>query len=742
MSLANNLLEITQKENFMRKISARILALILCLATVFSALTVLSSCKKEDAEEKMTVIVENGASEYTIIRPDKMDKNLLDKVLTLSNTVREKCQFNIAVASDWVRNESDIDPNAKEILVGNTNRAQTKEVKDTLEPNSWAVVNKGNKIVICANNDALLPLAIDWFIENCIYAEDKIVKVAEKLVKTEGFGNDLPISLGGVSEYQVVYPKGNENLAYYASLIQREAQIANAVSDDKAAKDFEIVIGNTSRASAPTFSSDNAYSITMQGAKIFINAANEDVLYYAVNYYIEHGLTVKDSIVSAPADYEKSGKLDNYYKDKWDVNLPYFEEGSIAPVCNVGTGMADDREKSTPIETYIHVISKIDRNAYVNYGKKLESFGFVNSYSSKIENVELRLYRLGAAYAYVTYEPRLNYIRVIWDKSSNCEVSDIEYVSEQTGTTTFYQYSINYGYAAMNYTGINGWGLFNVVKLQDNSLIMMDGGSEGSWDDASLQGLCDFLYDITGTDENDPLRIRMWYFTHSDSDHTGLSHKLLPYMSRKGYEKPIIDAVAFNFPSNDNVTNSKDGSSYSMIDYFNKNYPGVNYLKLHTGMVFNLGELKIEVLGTVDNCVNYLRGVVPTDYNTNCTSTVIRLWADNKSILVTGDLGRGNQDHLVLYSENFWKSDVLQISHHGINRLDEIYERCAAQYALIPNSVEEMRLNRSNQYAYYLTLVPKSKLHCAGDYTTAVSISGGKLTVTKIPRFDNPTGKI
>ena len=144
----------------MRKISTKILAMLLCMATLISFAVIFSSCSKNG---KTIVVVENGASSYKIIRPDMSNRNIVDLASSLHAAISEKCGCDIAMGTDWVKKESDIDPDAKEILVGTTNRPETKEVLESLEPNNWAVVNKGNKIVICANNDALLDLATSFF---------------------------------------------------------------------------------------------------------------------------------------------------------------------------------------------------------------------------------------------------------------------------------------------------------------------------------------------------------------------------------------------------------------------------------------------------------------------------------------------------------------------------------------------------------------------------------------------------
>lgn len=548
-----------------------------------------------------------------------------------------------------------------------------------------------------------------------------------------------------INNCQIVYPRDNELLEYYASLIKRKAKDFSVVCDDNKEVDHEIVIGNTNRSQAVSFENENGYSITTKGTKIFINAFSDEVLYFAVNYYIEYGMTVEDDKVSLASGFNKSGTLDNYRRDGWKLGLPFIEDGVIAPAYNTGTGMADDRERDTVIDSHMHLVSEVGRDAFESYAKKLELFGFMRVYSSRLDQNELLCYRLGMAYAYINCIPSKSYITVVWDKSSNCEVVDIDRHAEQTGKTVFYQYSIDYEIARLKVNDVHDWGIFYIVKLQDNSLILIDGGGalkQGENEDRCLQGLCDFLYTITGQDQNEPLHLRMWHFTHSDSDHTGKSYAFLRYLERKGYKAPVIDSLAFNFPSaRGNARIRKDPQSFEMINYMSEKYPSINYIKLHTGMVFNIGEVKIEMLGTVENCVN-LDGRIPDIYSTNCTCSLFRFTIGNKTILMCGDVGRGHAQYLALYSDGFMKSDVLQVSHHGINVLPALYDQCNAEYALVPNSVELMVASWNDAYVYYSTLVEPDKLHYAGDYTTALEIEGSKMTLERIPRYDNPMGKL
>ncbi len=725
----------------------KVLSLLLCLAMLLTALSVFSACtpkKGEEVDENMTVVIKDGITSYKLIRAERANSSVTKIAMDLRATIIEKCGCEIDLNSDWVKDVEEIDPNAYEILIGNTNRPESAEVMATLEPNSWAIVNKGNKIVICANNDSLLSVAVNWFVDNCINEEEKTLKVENNLSKNDGFGDSVLVSVNGITSFQIVYPKGNQTLEYYASLAQRNTMVNGGklpvVTDDKAQSEYEIVIGDTSRAAAPTFTGNYEYSIKTEGTKIYINASDEETLYYALNYYLEYGIKVSEGVVSAEKDFNKTAALSNFFLSKWKLNIPYIESGTIAKAYNLGPGLVDDRNGDTITDSHMHLVYNVEYSDFEKYATKLESFGYKKAYTSKTENNDLWGFRLGESYAYVHYSPNEKYIRVIWDKSSNCEVADFEYVAEQTGTTTFYQYSIDLAGCELVFGEASGWGMLYIIKLQDNSLILVDGGNNPSWNDRSMKGLTDFLYDITDTDKKTPLEIKLWYFTHPDDDHNGLTQPWINYLKQHGYKAPNIGTVAFNYPSERaNEGYHKYGTAFQMINYINANYPDVNYLKLHTGMVFNIGEVSVEVLGTVENMVGR-DGNIPAGFDTNDTCSIVRFGIAGTTFFMCGDTGNHREApdyHMALYSRNYLKSDVNQIAHHGLNVLGNLNKFVGAKYALVSYSYEGLK---DSNHSYFLTLVDVKNLYYAGNFHTAFEFNNGQMTVKKITRYDHPTG--
>ena len=300
-------------------------------------------------------------------------------------------------------------------------------------------------------------MALNWFITKYVAEANAVLAIPENLNKVEGYAEEIPLIINGNTSYKIVYPKDNANLEYFASLVARHTEISgdtlDVVSDNKTETTYEILIGATAHTGSLAVSGDKEYKIAVDGTKIAIGASDEDTLYYAVNYFLEYGLNVQETMVSIKSDFSASGKLDGYTGENWELPIPAANFGMLAPAYNLGTGLASDLEADTVIDSRMHLVSRATKENFVSYGKLLEKFGFKCVYSATTDQNVLNGYRLGKALVYVHFAPAQKYVRVIWDKSSNCEISDFEYTAEGSEHTTFYQYSLDYTAADLNFSG-------------------------------------------------------------------------------------------------------------------------------------------------------------------------------------------------------------------------------------------------------------------------------------------------
>ncbi len=156
-----------------KRILTALLALLLCLSACQGtpeATTEPDNTSEETPSQITLDIVKDGESGYTVIRPEESAEYFTQSAVAFLSKVKSYTGKKLAVDTDWYRDGfKPLDPDAFEILIGATNRAETAEVLDSLPENSYAVAVKKNKLVIVGKNDDLTVLALRDF-------EKKILK--------------------------------------------------------------------------------------------------------------------------------------------------------------------------------------------------------------------------------------------------------------------------------------------------------------------------------------------------------------------------------------------------------------------------------------------------------------------------------------------------------------------------------------------------------------------------------------
>ncbi len=126
---------------------------------------------------------------YKIIRPDSASETVKEAFREVTLSLNDKLGTHVSGETDWVKGNfalGEYESDAPEILIGETNRRESKEVYFTLKPGEMTVQTVGNKIVIIGFNDALTLEAAKVFAEVYITAsEGDILRVPEGTVIKE-----------------------------------------------------------------------------------------------------------------------------------------------------------------------------------------------------------------------------------------------------------------------------------------------------------------------------------------------------------------------------------------------------------------------------------------------------------------------------------------------------------------------------------------------------------------------------
>ena len=206
-------------------------------------------------------------------------------------------------------------------------------------------------------------------------------------------------------------------------------------------------------------------------------------------------------------------------------------------------------------------------------------------------------------------------------------------------------------------------GMMLVVKLADNSVIIVDGGHEAQMSDEAAIEFNDFLHSITETPAGQTVTIKAWYITHPDGDHyQGFIRFMCSFHSQYNMER-----VMFNLPN----SIAGDLRSFLGADYLMKWYPDLQFHRLHTGETIKLGGAEIDVLYTrEDRAFTNLneKGDIAFDDGNNASNLLIFRF-DGIKVMVTGDMGNEARDQVLSMYDgtNALAADVFQTPHHVIN---------------------------------------------------------------------------
>lgn len=413
---------------------------------------------------------------------------------------------------------------------------------------------------------------------------------------------------------------------------------------------------------------------------------------------------------------------------KWKLEgIPAYEEGVVCEtVYNTGSGLLSDKDGVAETDGKMQLVSATDKKDYDAYCKMLEEKGFDRVYSNELEGVVCNAFRKNGKLFYTYFCESLGEVRVIEDSCTK-DFEDFGYTYSEGSAVTVYQF--DYPYCnSLNKEEEKTYstnGMMYILRLADNSLVVIDGGSIRHSSDKNIEECMKFMRSITGTKDGEKLRIALWYGTHGHSDHVTFFYKLLGF-----YHKDIdLERVMFNYPNLALIEHDERINMYR--NRLQKFYPDVKYLAPHTGMSFNIANLRFDVLYTHEDAVSALTGKTPIK-NANDGSTVCRLTAAGKRFLVLGDLNVLGESKIVnMHGKEVFKTDVLQAPHHLYNSDTVIYANSKADYVLCSMAYNRAKLGMLG-YSSAKLFYSRDKLLFADDalYGIEMSESGLSLSVS------------
>ncbi len=184
--------------------------LLAALLTLLLSVSLFISCAPEDRGGSYSFenngdknIKIDDISEYTVIRPDLCSDTEKEALVLFRDTVNKNFGIDLVAVTDWIgegQSESE-----KEILIGSTNRAESKKAMEDLGYGDYVIRKIGTKIVIAGGSDSATYEAVKYFTENYIDIYNAAVTFPEEGYKhTESYTlSSVTINGTPISEYKL-----------------------------------------------------------------------------------------------------------------------------------------------------------------------------------------------------------------------------------------------------------------------------------------------------------------------------------------------------------------------------------------------------------------------------------------------------------------------------------------------------------------------------------------------------------
>jgi len=234
-------------------------------------------------------LTEGGKALFTIIRPDECTQSLYELARDFGEDLEKITGVEFKQDTDFKGWNTVRDPEKYEILLGHTNYDETTEVLGDMKYYDYAIVKRGNKIVIAAYTEASLKKAMTYFKNNVVSkiekdADGDFAMIFEETIFRGKYSVDaLTLDGNPIENYVVVYGKGNSAGQTVAQSVVDVIASATGrylpiVSDKEAEAECEILVGKTNRAASANVGNlaNLSYNVTLQSGKLVIDCLSAE----------------------------------------------------------------------------------------------------------------------------------------------------------------------------------------------------------------------------------------------------------------------------------------------------------------------------------------------------------------------------------------------------------------------------------------------------------------------------------
>lgn len=362
-------------------------------------------------------------------------------------------------------------------------------------------------------------------------------------------------------------------------------------------------------------------------------------------------------------------------------------------------------------DSYMLYAKNATKDDFYNYHNEAICNGFLPYVSREVDGNFFETLITDTKYIYMYYRA--------YDKSVRAIIGPIEMLGEEDCGDYGEKYDASLTLVGQVETIDCGQGY--IFVLPDGRLIVQDGGSR-------YGAKPDYMYKAIKEVAPDPdnIIIAAWFISHPHSDHQrgftefAANHAKDPEITVERIVANYINRDMYQYVRDDGTKESNGGLVDELRRIVKEDFPEAQFVKAHTGQVYNFGTSSVEVLYTVEDYLpaekfNYV----------NSASLVIRVTVDNTSVMLLADTTHVSGKIMEDMFGTHLKSDMVQLAHHGMAPSNaSLYKHIQADVLLWPNNYGDAGV-RYGQYA--------SVINVALGYAEDLYVSGSSLTTLKLP---------
>lgn len=271
--------------------------------SISSATTAVTT--SEPAPEIKSINVE-AISSYTVIYPDGSATDVYKSVSRLVKAIEDATGVKLARRVDYVKKPEEINKNEFEILVGNTNREASGQLRGKLRSDDYGFEIIGNRIVITGITDENTIKAVDEFIEKITKLSQNnagyFISDKETYLVNKKYEKDVFVNGKELHDYSIVCGDDLPDIyaEYMAKSVSERYNYVIPISKDNVTEDnaFYFKIDSSNE--------ENAYTVECRDGSLYFSAGSGIALYSAINCVLDEIETAENGRVEVTID-KKTG---------------------------------------------------------------------------------------------------------------------------------------------------------------------------------------------------------------------------------------------------------------------------------------------------------------------------------------------------------------------------------------------------------------------------------------------------